>query len=353
MKRMTGIFLALLLIFTAGSAPAFARTVSFTKIVPTITVVTQDGRAANIQADSLQILGYDEQGRLLLFADGEYLKADPAQFHDMIEASVLDALPSVTEYKTLGEYEQGSAVSALQQALKELGYLSIVPDGSMGEKTKQALTAFQIAVGLEANGQADAGVQMLLRSMTDEAIVVERITSFDVLRDRYSGNLEIMENSGLLLDYDEFSGSGFISDGEPIVFELSGQGDIDRAEVRLAFGFSVQDSEDGTVTIAPALSVDCLCFRRPILKEVTLKSGSARVSLPVSGLTVSLEGVRTDEHTILPLEDDAAALLAAAEDNGELKIRLEGTYRAFDLVIPEAKLEALSSVGRIAAEIGK
>ena len=64
--------------------------------------------------------------------------------------------PVQTQAGTLKEGSRGDAVKALQQKLIRLGYLSGAADGIYGGSTKAAVTAFQKANGLTADGAAGA-----------------------------------------------------------------------------------------------------------------------------------------------------------------------------------------------------
>lgn len=81
------------------------------------------------------------------------------------------ALPAVTPapesavssvYPLLYAGSQGSAVQALQSALKELGFYTSTIDGKYGTGTKNAVIAFQKMNGLPQTGTADAASQQLL-----------------------------------------------------------------------------------------------------------------------------------------------------------------------------------------------
>jgi peptidoglycan hydrolase-like protein with peptidoglycan-binding domain len=61
---------------------------------------------------------------------------------------------SVPADQSLKPGMSGSSVTALQQALTQLGYNPGTADGSYGPSTTQAVTAFQTAKGLTADGVA-------------------------------------------------------------------------------------------------------------------------------------------------------------------------------------------------------
>ena len=76
--------------------------------------------------------------------------------------------PVATDDGTLRHGSTGTAVSALQQALKALGYYSGSIDGQFGTGTKAAVMAFQQTNGLSADGVA--GSRTLARLYSDNAI---------------------------------------------------------------------------------------------------------------------------------------------------------------------------------------
>ena len=69
---------------------------------------------------------------------------------------------SVAAYEVLYSGSKGDAVTALQQALKELGFYSGKPDGIFGSGTRSAVVAFQLKNGLAQTGTADGAMQTLL-----------------------------------------------------------------------------------------------------------------------------------------------------------------------------------------------
>lgn len=67
-----------------------------------------------------------------------------------------------TQYPTLQNGSSGDEVSRLQQALKDLGFLSGKVDGLFGNATSKALKAFQESIGMNPSGVADQEVQVEL-----------------------------------------------------------------------------------------------------------------------------------------------------------------------------------------------
>ncbi len=71
--------------------------------------------------------------------------------------------PGTEKYTELANGSKGSAVTALQYALAELGYMEEKEvDGKFGQKTESALKTFQKRNGLTQNGVADAELQLLM-----------------------------------------------------------------------------------------------------------------------------------------------------------------------------------------------
>lgn len=64
-------------------------------------------------------------------------------------------LKDYAEFKTLENGSRGEDVKALQQQLKDMGFLSGGVDGDYGSGTTRAVSAFQASVGMEETGIAD------------------------------------------------------------------------------------------------------------------------------------------------------------------------------------------------------
>lgn len=84
-------------------------------------------------------------------------------------------------YNTLKYGSQGDRVKLLQQALKDMGFLSGKVDGKFGTGTQLAVTSFQQANGLEADGKAGRKtlqrVEALLEGDTGGSIVTTAPTT--------------------------------------------------------------------------------------------------------------------------------------------------------------------------------
>lgn len=71
------------------------------------------------------------------------------------------------EYTALAPGDESDEVLAMQARLSELGYLTVEYGGVYGDVTKEAVTAFQQANGLEANGEAS--VETLEKLFAEDA----------------------------------------------------------------------------------------------------------------------------------------------------------------------------------------
>ena len=71
------------------------------------------------------------------------------------------------EYTALAPGDESDEVLAMQARLSELGYLTVEYGGVYGDVTKKAVTAFQQANGLEANGEAS--VETLEKLFAEDA----------------------------------------------------------------------------------------------------------------------------------------------------------------------------------------
>ena len=84
--------------------------------------------------------------------------------------------PTVYGYIGLVSGNTGSAVTAMQQRLIELGWLSGSADGDYGKNTVNAVKAFQNAAGLSATGDADSNTLSILYSGSAPAYTAPAVT---------------------------------------------------------------------------------------------------------------------------------------------------------------------------------
>ena len=95
-----------------------------------------------------------------------YTRGGAGAVEEPVEEPVVEPVqepaPEETAYETLQQGDSGDAVQALQQRLKDLGYLSGKVDGKFGKGTAKAVKAFQKKAGLKKTGIADADTQKAL-----------------------------------------------------------------------------------------------------------------------------------------------------------------------------------------------
>ena len=306
-----------------------------------------------------QLLGYDENDDYLIYNENVYYsvpRQDLEVMALMIDPELIAGLSHVTDYEDLKKGSKGEKVAQLQEALIQAGYLEGTADGNWGGGTEQAIRAFQLDNGLIENGVADAKLQMLARSVAQPEFVYDASAGteklFAPIAGRVSVDMQPIYDSGLRLEYDDMTGNGFISDGTSMEFDLSGEADIERYILTLQFGLDVTEGEDGMVKIDPVVRIACACARRPVMESVIVKSGSARGQADVDAITTRLDGTDTIESCTARLTDQMVEALANAEEAGELKLRISGRYREFDVEVESQYLAGLARLGKTAAQLG-
>ena len=115
------------------------------------------------------------QARNGLLADGI---AGPETLTKLYGTSQEEAQPiSNNDNGSLGFGAKGAKVTALQTALKNLGYYTKKIDGSYGKGTISAVQAFQRAMGLPVTGTADSETQQLIFSDKAQGQATATITA--------------------------------------------------------------------------------------------------------------------------------------------------------------------------------
>lgn len=313
----------------------------------------EGAEAVAIDAQDFQLLGTLGDDSVLVFLDGAYLKvaaADvPADVFEQVGAARLEALDDLSSLGTVGRGSDKEAVKALQQALIDLGYLTGAADGQFGSQSAKAISAFEKAMGLKETGSADALLQLLIASASQETVNI--VADFDPsmyyapIAGKTQADLTAAFENGLALDYDDISGDGTLGRGTVIELDATGEADIDSYYIELQIVLGVSET-DGAVSIVPCAQVRCEGVRRPIMQELLLKSGDSRCTLPITDLQVSLSGVMSVETGVAVLDADALRLVADAADAGELKFRVECKYNAFDGAADASQLSDIAAVGK-------
>ena len=352
MKRLFTIMVVLMLMGTA----ALAMPVSYNE--GTMELSCSNGEEnVTLNVEQFHLLGMGADGQYLIYAyDGYYSLLAPLQGLKQEDAARIDGMTGISEdsFSPLARGAKGDAVMQFQNALVTLGYLDGGADGDFGGKTETAIMAFQEAMGLEQTGIADARLQMLALSMLQPGVVLENPGKDEerlaTIAEKTGLDPQMILDNGLIFDYDDIAGTGFLSDGSVITYTNQAVADIDQYALTLQFGLLVQDKEGGR-SIEPVARVGCLCVRRPVIEEIVLKSGDYRGTATIENASAELNGVKTEESGTVILEAKAVEALANAEKEGELKIRVTGKYNSFDITVDKAQLASVSSIGAVMREI--
>ena len=352
MRRLFAMIVALMLMGTAALAMPVSCDEGTMKLSCT-------GGEGNVTLDvaEFQLLGMGTDGQYLIYADdGYYSLPAPLKGLSQEDGDRINEVTGIVEESLppLSKGAKGDAVRQLQETLMTLGYLNGSADGEFGGKTETAIVAFQEAMGLEQTGVADARLQMLALSMTQPKLVLENPGNNEAqiaaIAEKTGLDPQVIVDSGLVMDYDDITGVGFISDGTAISYTNQAAGDIDQYALTLRFGLLVQDREHGTASVTPAVNISCLCVRRPVMEDIILKSGNTRAEASMVDVGATLNGVKTEESGTALLTAEMVEALANAEGAGELKIRVNGQYNSFDITVEKAQQASLSRIGALARE---
>ena len=357
MKKGISLLVALMLLCLSGSALAMPIRLTNGTAAVTGRGLGEEGTEAELELQSFHLLGLNEEGSYLIF-DGEALyTVDAEALNDMVIGLADAEVPALGELESLSRGAKGEEVMPLQEGLKALGYLTGAVDGDFGGGTETAVKAFQAANGLEETGVADELTQLLVASLSAKTtrfeVNVDPEIMFEPILGRTSVDLAPLMASGLVLEYDDIDGEGFISDGAVVRYDASGASDLDKFVLGFRFGLLAREDAEGNVDLLPAMKLSCTCVRRPVATEVTFKSGSVRGTAPVEDLQVSLDGVDTVEEGVVLLTDRMTEALANAAEAGELKMRIEGQYNTFDVELEKDSLDAIARIGKVALELGE
>ena len=356
MKRAMILILALALML-AGST-ALAMPVEITSGTITVPAISgEDALEEELELDSFQLLATNDEGGYVIYADGQFYNVAAEALQPLFTAMGAPSVPALGGLDSLGRGANNDEVKRLQESLASLGYLEGTIDGDFGGGTERAIKALQADEGLEETGKADELFQLLVQSMTAQPVeanlVADPAELYAPIEGRTTVDLQPVIDSGLAFSYDDMTGEGFITDGTKISYDASGEADIDKYELSVAFGLLARENANGEVDVLPAAKVSCLCVRRPVLNELTIKAGATayKGSAAFESLQATLSGVDSLEQGIVLLDDNMVDALAAASEAGELKLRLTGQYNTFDFVAGREQLASLSKLGQLAQQI--
>ena len=354
MKRTMILILVFALTLVGGTA--MAMPIRLTEGTMALTAAGMDDTVeTELELEGFQLVAMNADGGYVIYADHHFYTVQAEVLQPMLAAAGAPAVTQLGSLEPLARGAKNDATVRLQTALKTLGYLEGSADGDFGGGTERAVKAFQAAEGMEETGEADELLQLLAQSMAAKAIEVEPIVDPEVMYAAIAGrtnvDLQPIMESGLFFSYDDMVGEGFISNGSEILFDASGSSDIDKYQLSVRFGLLTREDELGSVDVLPAAKVSCLCVRRPVLGNLTVKAGTTRGAADFESLEAKLSGVDSLESGVVLLNDNMVDALAAAEEAGELKLRLTGQYNTFDFTADGAQLASLSKIGQVARQI--
>ena len=351
MKRRLGIVVVVLAL-ALMSATGYAMPIKLSEGKAALPATTLDGEPYSLEASQFQLIGQDDDG-YLVYGDKRILKTSRSnllQVAGAISDATLAALPTVNSYTTLEKGDKGDKVVKMQTGLKKAGYLDGSADGDFGPGTERAVTNFQERMGLKATGVADAYTQMLIDSMAASEVSVDVKADpkmrFASIANKTDADLTVAVDQNLTLNYDDISGTGMISNNNSIQYSVPSAADIDKCDFVVHFGLKINQGSDGVITIDPAMEVTSVSVRRPVIQEVTLKSGDERYTLPVTTLKSSISGVKSKELATIVMDKTVASMLAKCADKGELKIRITCKYNSYDITVAKESLKAISDIGK-------
>lgn len=345
MKKVFAVLMVLMMI-TGGAALAMPVRSSTDPVTVTAVPVSGDGEETSLELTAFHLLGTDESGNWIVFVDGQFYSVNPSS----TPIADVGDLPDISTFETVQKGSKGEAAKSVQQALIDAGYLDGTADGDFGKKSEEAVQAFQAANGLEQVGVADPLIQMLIKSMGESEIEFnpnEYVSPYEALSEKVGIDLQALLDTGMDLDYDEMKGELFISDGLEMSFDQSGESDLEKYIVTVQFGLNVMIGENGSVEKKPAVKIGCLSMQRPVITEITVKSGNYRGTNPVEGITIVLDGIEIREGGMATLTENMVEALNTAAENGELKVRVGGQYKTFDIQVGKERLEGLSKLGQM------
>ena len=354
MKRRLGIIVIMVLAMALAGVNGCAITLTLPEGGEPLTATRLNGGEKTVEASEVELLGVEkgESDAYLIYADKQILKATQDALMsatDDLSVSILEALPDVADYETMARHDKGEKVVDLQKKLIELEYLSGSADGDFGGMTENSVSRFQEAMGLSATGEADAYTQLLLNALTGEP--VQPVVTVGLSEDRFESiiaktdvDLTATLEKGLELEFDDIAGTGLITNGNRIEYTVVSEADIDQCSFTGRFGLQVVQGADGVVNVDPVLVLEALSVRRPIMQEITLKSGDERYTLPVTSLTSAISGIQSRETAVVVLSEEALNMLANVKGEGELKVRVSCKYDSYDFSAPSPTLAAISDV---------
>ena len=343
-----------LAILTMGVVLAFgslaqAQEVKFTGEACPLQVTTGEGEEEKTEektVKSLQIFGLVEEGE----TSYAYVQlpgnvtgyVDAAELAEKIPALDMSALPSVSEWQDLTQGSSGEDVKAAQEALQKAGVLDGEADGMYGSGTAAAVSEWQTQENMEATGTVNLNTFFMLVGGADETEPIE--TSYPPVYDpaeKFAAIYDSAADQSALDDYldpswkfsyDVFEGEGRITRNEEIgTWEDETGRAIDRLSLTAGRLVYVQREDNGQVNLIPAFEISTTGAYRPYVQSILLRKGNQVAEMPALFARGSLDGTSVQENAIVPLTEEAQALLEDETAGKEAVLRIKGVSHSYDL----------------------
>lgn len=327
MKKLISIIMILALCAAAASA----QQIRFTDQPLPVEIDAPEGSdesegIVTVDLTDFHVLALKEE-KVLLWQDGVKMYATQEQLADVLD---LSALPDVENVEHIDHGRKGDDVLALQQNLVTLGYLESEPDGDYGRGTRKAVEAFQNDHGIKDTGDADVLTLLLIESFANGVteMTAERDPSrpFEIIAKDIPIDYSPLYDCKRKIEYDDLTGEGFITIGEPAVYENSAASDLNRSKCTMTFGYRLNGIAH---TCIPAVIVVCEGARRPYIKSLLTKAGDARLEIPAVYTTSEATGPVSIETAIFELNSEQIAAFKDVSDI--IQIRVVGELIQYDV----------------------
>ena len=297
--------------------------------------------SATVELDSLNILGILNDQYAAVTYEGGRGFVPLEEIAERIPAVNTDALEHVENWTDIGRGSSGEQARKVQESLIDLSYLTGEADGVYGGMTAEALAQFQTASGLEATGTADVFTWFMLHEAaggSPEAIETAYPPVFKP-EEKFAEIIDSVQDASVLEQYldpvykfsfDVFSGTGEITDGTELGSFTDESRPIDRINMLVKRIAYVYRNEAGEIEVVPAISVTSEGAYRPYVTSIILRSGVKTAELPLLSAVGGIEGTNVTEEAVVPLTEEAEALLSEPEG---VVLRIAGSSKNYDVTL--------------------
>lgn len=297
--------------------------------------------SATVELDSLNILGILNDQYAAVTYEGGRGFVPLEEIAERIPAVNTDALEHVENWTDIGRGSSGEQAREVQENLIALSYLTGEADGVYGGMTAEALAQFQTASGLEATGTADVFTWFMLHEAaggSPEAIETAYPPVFKP-EEKFAEIIDSVQDASVLEQYldpvykfsfDVFSGTGEITDGTELGSFTDESRPIDRINMLVRRIAYVYRNEAGEIEVVPAISVTSEGAYRPYVTSIIVRSGVKTAELPLLSAVGGIEGTNVTEEAVVPLTEEAEALLSEPEG---VVLRIAGSSKNYDVTL--------------------